>query len=331
MDAIDITIPAGTSESTSEEHDNEWLITLRFVVIGIGIMLNVGVTAVFLYIKMYKKSLLHGLIFQQSVVDLFGCCAFLFFYNQDAPDGTEGRVFCKARALYWFMAHTSIYNLVMITVERYIAVVHPIMYRNRNIARRSCLFYLIPYIISFLISFHLVIIADVDKQHPGECRYSKAVSLPSGILAFLLIFFLPACFMIYCYCRMVLQIRRRSRENLQLNPGYNKRPYVSIRRNLVFTMLIVVVVFIITTAPNTIMYLIYNICHCFNFSTIIEHEFTVLLSTCNMCVNPIVYGAKMEDFKHGVRKIWRQILHLHGAGDDLSAVQTSQHFSNASV
>ncbi|XP_071941260.1 somatostatin receptor type 4-like [Antedon mediterranea] len=324
---------ASTFGTIFNEPDNKWLIKLRFVVIGIGIMLNVGVTAVFLYIKMYKKSLLHGLIFQQSVVDLFGCCMFLFFYNQDAPDGTGGCVFCKARVLYWFGTYTSVYNLVMITVERYIAVVHPLTYRNRNIGRKSGLFYTIPYIIGFLISFHLAIIADANEELPGECRYnesSKAVSVLSGLLQFLLIFFLPAGFMIFCYSRILSKIHRKSQENKQHVRG-RKQPYVSIKRNLVFTMLIVVIAFIITTAPNTIMYLIYNICHCFAFSTIIEHEFTVLLSTCNMCINPIIYGAKMDNFRSGLRKIWRRIFRLRYVGDESSAVNTSQSITNTGV
>ncbi|XP_071940921.1 somatostatin receptor type 4-like [Antedon mediterranea] len=324
-----------TSGTINNERDHGWLITLRFVVVGFGILLNVGVSAVFFYIKMYKKSLLHGLIFQQSIVDLLGCCTFLFFYNQDAPDGRAGRVFCKARALNWFITYTSIYNLVMITVERYIAVVHPLTYRNRNIGRKSGLFYTIPYIIGFLISFHLAIIADANKELPGECHYnesSKAVSVLSGLLHFLLIFFLPAGFMIFCYSRILSKIHRKSQENKQ-HTSSRKQPYVSIKRNLVFTMLIVVIAFIITTAPNFIMYLIYNICHCFAFSTIIEHEFTVLLSTCNMCINPIIYGAKMDNFRSGVRKIWRQILYLglHGVGDESTAVNTSQNISKTSV
>ncbi|XP_071940955.1 somatostatin receptor type 3-like [Antedon mediterranea] len=255
---------------------------------------------------MYKKSLLHGLIFQQSVVDLFGCCMFLFFYNQDAPDGTGGRVFCKGRALYWFLAFTSTYNLVIITFERYIAVVHPITYRNRNIGRRSNVFYMIPYIIGFLLTFHFVIISDVNKELKGECMYVP--SLLSGTLMFILIYFFPASFMIFCYCRILFRIRKRSREKKHNAPDFRKRrPQVAVKTNLVLTMLIVVAAFIITISPNTIMYLIYNICRCFDFSNIIGHEITVLISTCNMCVNPIIYGAKMEDFKNGVREIWRRM------------------------
>ncbi|XP_071941314.1 somatostatin receptor type 4-like [Antedon mediterranea] len=254
---------------------------------------------------MYKKSLLHGLIVQQSIVDLLASCTYLFFYNQDAPDGTRGRVFCKARALYWFLAFASIYNLVIITFERYIAVVHPITYRNRNIGGRSRLFYMIPYIIGVLISFHLAVIADVNTKLKGECVYSKVAVVPRTIAIFLLAYLIPAGFMIFCYWRILCKLRRKSRHIHQDARG--KQPYVTVNKRLMFTMFIVVIAFIITTSPNSILYLTYAICQCFDFSTIIAHEITVLITTCNMCVNPIIYGAKMEDFKNGVREIWRRM------------------------
>ncbi|XP_071942220.1 histamine H2 receptor-like [Antedon mediterranea] len=329
MDENDTGSSSTPGTATEELHDERWLIILRFVLVCIGIVLNTGVIVVFLYIKMYKKSLLHGLIFQQSFLDLFVCCMFLIFYNQDAPDGTRaGRGFCKGRALYWFGVIASIYNLVMITFERYIAVVHPITYRNRNIGGRSNVFYTIPYIIGVLISFHLVVLSEVNKQQKSECvMYTKEFGLLSGILLFVFVFFFPVCFMIFCYCRIVFQIglRQRSRENRQHAPGLSRKKYVSVKRNLVFTMLIVVVAFIITTAPNFILYLTYAICQCFDFSAMVKNGITILIGTLNMCVNPIIYGAKMEDFKNGVREIWRK---LRDANGESSVVDTSQNISS---
>ncbi|XP_033105885.1 proteinase-activated receptor 3-like [Anneissia japonica] len=157
-------------------HDNAWLITLRFVVMGVGIVLNSVVTGVFMYTRMYRKSLLHGLIVQQLFVDFFGCCLFLIFYNQDAPSGNWGKAFCKCRSIFWFVVITSTYNLLMITFERFIAVVHPITYRKRNIVKRSRLFYTLPYITSFLITFHFAIITDINEDLIGEC-VSNSVQL----------------------------------------------------------------------------------------------------------------------------------------------------------
>ncbi|XP_033105947.1 trace amine-associated receptor 3-like [Anneissia japonica] len=323
-------------------HDNAWLITLRFVVVGFGIVLNSVVTGVFMYTRMYRKSLLHGLIVQQSFVDFFGCCFFLIFYNQDAPSGNWGRAFCRSRSLFWFASSTSTYNLLIITIERFIAVVHPITYRKKSIGKRSRLFYIIPYIIGFLISFHLAIIADLNDDLIGECVYNanRGFSLFSGLVIFTGLFFLPACFMSYCYGRILMVFRKRAKarqENAARGPGGtdkppNKRSYhVSTQRNLVYTMLFVVIGFIFTTAPNFTMYLVYNICRCFEFSTILAHEITVLIYACNMCINPIIYGAKMNEFRSGVLNIWRRtIKFLTGAdiADESTCVDNSLSQSN---
>ncbi|XP_071940954.1 substance-P receptor-like [Antedon mediterranea] len=324
-------------------HDPVWLVALRFTVVCIGIVLNILVTVVFVYIKMYKKSLLHGLIVQQSFLDLFGCCTFLFFYNQDAPDGEYGTIFCKARTLFWIIASTSTYNLVVITIERYLAVVHPIWYRFRSEENKSILFYimfyLIPYIMGTLILFHLGILAEVNEDSPGECRYNypnRTVGYVSGICIFLLLFFVPSSIMIYCYGVVIWTVRKhdifrkslqqqqnrsqqtqnpelkeqnshqqkKSKQNLEKR---NSTSHISMHRNLIFTMLFVVIGFICTSSPNFTLYLVYIICQCFEFSTIVGHEITVLMYTSNMCINPIIYGVKMRDFRNGLHQIWRKI------------------------
>ncbi|XP_033105677.1 histamine H2 receptor-like isoform X2 [Anneissia japonica] len=318
-----------TPEAQDLLHDQTWLITMRFVVVGFGILLNSVVTGVFMYTRMYRKSLLHGLIVQQSFVDFFGCCLFLIFYNQDAPSGNWGTTFCKARSLFWFASSTSTYNLLMITVERFIAVVHPITYRKRSIGKRPRLFYIIPYIIGFLISFHFAIIADINEDLIGECVYtgSRAISLFSGLCVYVIFFFVPACFMAYCYGRIFLVFRKRAKEQ-QHKDKANRRLssyHVSTQRNLVYTMFFVVIGFIFTTSPNFTMYLVYNICRCFEFSTIVAHEITVLIYTCNMCINPIIYGAKMNDFRSGLREIWRRS--AIRAGHDAAEEWTSTRHS----
>ncbi|XP_033105691.1 free fatty acid receptor 3-like [Anneissia japonica] len=314
-----------TPEAQDLLHDHTWLITMRFVVMGVGIVLNSVVTGVFMYIRMYRKSLLHGLIVQQSFVDFFGCCLFLIFYNQDAPSGNWGKAFCKCRSIFWFVVITSTYNLLMITFERFIAVVHPITYRKRNILKRSRLFYIVPYITAFLLTFHLAIIADINEGLIGECQYksNRGVSLFSGILIFTTFFFFPACFMSYCYGRILLVFRKRAKarqqndaSNQEGTDNPNKRSHrVSTQRNLVYTMFFVVIGYIFTSSPNFTMYLVYNICRCFEYSTILAHEITVLLCTCNMCINPIIYGAKMNEFRSGVLKVWRRTVMFVTGGD----------------
>ncbi|XP_071965817.1 sphingosine 1-phosphate receptor 3-like [Antedon mediterranea] len=319
-----------TDNSTHQLDDSVWLITLRFVVIGVGIVLNTVVTGVFLYIRMYKKSLVHGLIVQQSFLDLFGCCTFLFFYNQDAPDGEIGTVFCKGRMLFWFFAVTSTYNLVVITIERYLSIMYPFKFKDKPILI-VCIIYITPHVIGALIVFHLAILADINEDKSGECLYNypnNKVRFASGICIFLTLFFIPTCIMICCKGRAIWEIR--SSDNWRQSHSTSD---ASMYKNLAYTMCFVVIVFICTSSPNFTLYLVYIICQCFEFSTIVEHEITVLLYTSNMCINPIVYGAKMKDFRRGLDKIRCKLRGLlrRDVGGRSHNVSVTSHSSNGIV
>ncbi|XP_033127235.1 cardioacceleratory peptide receptor-like [Anneissia japonica] len=171
------------------------LVVARWVLAIIGIVANSTVIFVFIYNRTFKKSLSLKLLLHQTVIDLIGSMMFLIFYNIEVPDGTSGTIFCKLQFLFFYMSVTSTYNFVVLTIERYIAVVHPITYHQRLLGGKITYLSLFsPHVCGLLLSGLIPVNADVE---PGmkECKIevtNKAATLlviPQSLI--------PLCIMIF--------------------------------------------------------------------------------------------------------------------------------------
>ncbi|XP_071965420.1 somatostatin receptor type 4-like [Antedon mediterranea] len=285
--------------------DSTGLIAARCIICSVGIVANLLVIIVMIYNNIFKKSLTHTLLLHQSVVDFLGCCLFLGFYNNDAPSTNNATFFCKARVIFWYMSSTSTYNLVMVTFERYIAVLHPLLYRARKVSLRRKIPLSIPHCLGLLSSLQLAIFAEADDEHPGECMYNyngeKSTRIISGVLLFTMYWLIPVSIMSYCYTCILLNLRRKQKEVGRERDGSR------IQRNLLYTLVLVSVAFLVTVTPNFVLYLVYCICDCFAFSKVTIHEVTVLMNTSNLCINPFIYCFNFKEFQRGMRKMKREI------------------------
>ncbi|XP_033117456.1 G-protein coupled receptor 183-like [Anneissia japonica] len=306
-----MTTPVATSVPDLE--DSVTLIIARWLVSIVGVVVNLLVMFVFIYNKTYKKSLSHALLLHQTMIDMLGCCMFLVFYNYDAPEGTKGNVFCKSRFLYWYMSATSSYNLVMITIERYVAVVHPVMYRQKSVSRKKIATLIVPHLFGFLSSCTVMVIAKVNPESKGECKYfysSNTTALLSAFFIFSMYWMIPVIVLVYCYARILLSLRKMAKIQNSNNESRssNNRQLKKPQRSMILTLVLVAIAFLVTVTPNFTLYIVYNICRCFEFSSVLLHEVTVLLNVGNLCINPFIYCFTFTEFKRGIRKIRNDIL-----------------------
>ncbi|XP_033127230.1 G-protein coupled receptor 183-like [Anneissia japonica] len=278
------------------------LVIARWVIGSIGIIANSFVIFVFVYNKTYKKSLSLKLLLHQTVVDLIGSLIFLILYNIEVPDGTAGTIFCKMEFFFFYASATSTYNFVLLTVERYIAVVHPLLYRQKSLSGKITYLSLIsPHVCGVLIMMCLPIFADVSSNEK-KCTL-KEMNAVVGILLILCQFLLPICIMLYCYVKMLIKIRKTRIVNHRFPIEFQPSARIGAQRfksDLITTLILIACVYVVTVSPIHVVMLVHFLCGCLSY---IFMKVGVVFLDLNLTINPFIYCMACKDFQRGLHKL----------------------------
>ncbi|XP_071964209.1 G-protein coupled receptor 183-like [Antedon mediterranea] len=285
---------------------------MRYVIGIVGVGANFLVAFVFLYNNLHKKSITHLLILHQSILDLFGCLFFPLFYNFPIYTDIRGSIICRCRTFFFYFLSASTQNLLILTIERYIAVVYPRKYFRKGQSLKKRRFLLsTPHVISVLSGIQLPIYADFVPEYPGSCDYffpSEIIAKWSATIIFLTFWFIPVVVMSICYTRILYTLYERakntslpSRSHASRKHKLKERRRDEVERNVINTLLMIYLAFLITLTPNIIYYIIYSFCNCLNLHSSLIHDITVILNAFNLVINPFIYAFKFRDFKQGVK------------------------------
>ncbi|XP_071964699.1 C-C chemokine receptor type 4-like [Antedon mediterranea] len=324
-----------TVEEISDEVELALSIS-RYTLTIIGVIANLVVIIVFINCKIYRKCFTYTLIFQQAFIDLIACCSYLILFNYNVPDGHAGVVYCKSRTLFWLFASGSTFNLVYISIERYIAVVHPMRYWARGEWKNKMLPQLfVQFVFSALVVFQLSIFSRPDDLSPGKCRYchgSETVRVISGGSIFLLNWVIPISIMMFCYRRVYVTMLKHSKSktkwrktpssdqtdattedtatdteqgtgiDLKIDRTSNSTRYSKAQVNFVITMVISAFVFLLSITPLLVLYFVYVLCDCFDYDRHPLRQAAIICFVSSLAANPFVYAFKFNEFKSGFRK-----------------------------
>ncbi|XP_071964205.1 galanin receptor type 1-like [Antedon mediterranea] len=308
-----------TEDEKNVLHGHLANLVTRYAVGIVGILANLLVVLVFILKKLYKKSSTHFLILHQSWVDMAGSLLFIIYYTMDTPAGVAGEIFCKSRAIFWHLQYASTNNLVLVTIERYVAVLHSNLYRIKFSKRkRKGMILIIPHFLALVMSLCLAIPATADKEKPWLCEVNvdsrKLVAY--GLIVFLVCWVIPTTIMVYCYARIFNTINEkaktevsRSQHDLTSSGGKQNsvttknKMYGRAQQNLIVTLCCVFIAFIICITPEYVLYLIYTLCGCFQLNLSDAHEITLTLIATNLSVNPFIYAFKFNDFRKELQKL----------------------------
>ncbi len=113
----------------------------------------------------------------------------------------------------------SIFNLVLLSLDRYWAVVYPLRYLQKRTRRRATIFILIVWFISLLWAPAVTLWSYIAPQHSDiikkdECDTSFRSNKTFKTLTALVNFYLPLLTMILISCRIMVAIRSRSKMEL---------------------------------------------------------------------------------------------------------------------
>ncbi|TNN80601.1 Somatostatin receptor type 5 [Liparis tanakae] len=211
-----------------------------------------------------------------------------------------GELFCKVYMTADAMSQfSSTFCLTLMSIDRYLAVVHPIRsvkWRKPKVAK---MFNAVVWIVSFLIMLPVTIYSHVQEEF-NVCNITWPKPQEMHSIVFILYtsilgFFSPLVIICLCYLLIVIKVRSAS-----VRAGRTKRR--KSERKVTRMVVIIVLVFVLCWLPfftGNIVNLVHIIPE--NHKTI--YFFLIILTYVNSCANPILYAFLSENFRQSFQKV----------------------------
>ncbi|XP_067860592.1 somatostatin receptor type 2-like [Heptranchias perlo] len=277
---------------------------IYFVVCVVGLSGNTLVIYVILrYAKM--KTVTNIYILNLAIADELFMVGLPFIAIQVAlAHWPFGQVVCRIlMTVDGINQFTSIFCLTVMSIDRYLAVVHPIKSSKWRKPRIAKLINGAVWFISLLIILPIMIYSGVQTRHGrSSCTITWPSQNPSWYTAFVIYtfvlgFFLPLTVICLCYLMIIVKVKASG-----IRVGSSKRK--KSEKKVTKMVSIVVAVFVFCWLPFYI----------FNFLSLAValkptpamkgfYEFVVILSYANSCANPILYAFLSDNFKKSFQNV----------------------------
>ncbi|KAK1171357.1 mu-type opioid receptor [Acipenser oxyrinchus oxyrinchus] len=277
---------------------------LYSIVCVVGLVGNVLVMYVIIrYTKM--KTATNIYIFNLALADALATST-LPFQSVNYLMGTWsfGNVLCKiVMSIDYYNMFTSIFTLTTMSVDRYIAVCHPVKALDFRTPRNAKIINVCNWILSSAIGLPVMIKATTTHDSNGVTDCTLKFPHPSWywenllkICVFIFAFIMPVLIITVCYGLMILRLK-----SVRMLSG-SKEKDRNLRR-ITRMVLVVVAVFIVCWTPIHIYVIIKALITIPNslFQAVAWH-FCIALGYTNSCLNPVLYAFLDENFKRCFRE-----------------------------
>ncbi|XP_062296887.1 somatostatin-like receptor F_48D10.1 [Scomber scombrus] len=225
---------------------------------------------------------------------------------------------------------TSIFCLTVMSIDRYLAVVHPIRSTKWRHPRVATVVSAAVWALSFVMVLPVVIFSDVQDTF-NSCNMIWPEPRDVWSTAFILYtatvgFFGPLLIICLCYLLIVIKVKSSG-----VRAGFTKRRRSE--RKVTRMVVVIVVVFVLCWLPFFIINIV-NLVVIIPESSVTAgiYFFAVILSYANSCANPVLYGFLSDNFKQSFRKVGlcvRMKCKANGVDDgDPSAQRTEKSTAN---
>ncbi len=258
-----------------------------------------------------RKNIINVYIVNQSCIDLLCSLVLVSSAGVDSSglwDATHGDIYCKVwltKLPLWSCMVSSTYNLIMLTIERYLQLVHPLWHKVYFSTRNAALSMAFAWVIGPLYNSSYMI--PTSAVINGHCSLfsqwtSATCKLAVGILTVLLQFIIPLCFFIYAYTAIAVTLHRKSKIQPSLGAAVSDNVWQEGRDNTIKTLIIVCVCFVLCWSTNQIYYLMHHSGCEIDFTSFFYHC-TVFAVYTNCCINPIIYAIKFKPFQEAAKAL----------------------------
>ncbi|KAM6900219.1 type-1 angiotensin II receptor [Xenentodon cancila] len=312
----------GINLTCSMTGSHEFIFTLVPIVYGfnfvIGMIGNSMVVAI-IYFYMKLKTVANILVLNLAISDLTFLITLPMWatFTATGYQWPFGGFLCKTSAgLVIFNLYTSIFFLTALSIDRYLAIVHPVRSRRlRTVvyARITCV---VIWLFAFVLSVPTALTRDVHfieiskttvcgilHQSTKNDKRLQQLLLAMGLMKSLLGFLVPFLIIITCYCligRALLRAKHIQKSSRS-------------RDDEVLHMLAAAVLaFFLCWAPHQVFHFMQILTQLILVEncTVLEiidtaMPFTICIAYFNSCVNPIVYGFVGHNFRKNLLRLLR--------------------------
>ncbi|KAK2186314.1 hypothetical protein NP493_206g03005 [Ridgeia piscesae] len=288
---------------------------MLYLTVGIiGMIGNLLVIVTIFSFRELRRRLPNMFILNQSMLD---CTAGFFlvvttlFNDITVIKSAIGKeVFCRlwlTTLPTWGVFLSSTYNLVAVTVERYMAIVYPLSHSHRFTRKRA-----------------YIVMCSVFTVWPNKATQSAV-----GIVTVLVQYFIPLALVSFCYGRIASVLS--SEDSITSGAAgagaatRNERAATA-RRNVIKILAMVSVCFVACWSANQIYFGMYNLGFQVDFNGYFYH-FTVICVFLNCCVNPFVYALKYDQFQVALQALFCR--KTQQKGDFVSVTRTTGTVENS--
>jgi len=273
------------------------------------------------YSQNTKKRAINLLIINQNLLDMSSCILVVISYSirlRPYVGGVLGYFICiifDSDGAVYSTLNASVINLIILTIERYLKVVHP-FWSKKNLKRWMIHAAMVFAWIGGTL-FAMTAVFTTTPMTDGECLAYYIWQSPAARMVYIttmciIFFFIPVVTFIYCYGRIVIVMRRQMRVMAGHNVEGSAQMTASqmqskrIKWNITKTMIIVSITFIICWFPISIYFIIVDV-SVPNGGVFVGYFFTVFMACLNICMNPFIYALKHD----GVKERLTQLIICH--------------------
>ncbi|XP_059111875.1 delta-type opioid receptor [Peromyscus eremicus] len=218
-----------------------------------------------------------------------------------------GELLCKAvLSIDYYNMFTSIFTLTMMSVDRYIAVCHPVKALDFRTPAKAKLINICIWVLASGVGVPIMVMA-VTRPRDGAVVCMLQFPSPSWywdtvtkICVFLFAFVVPILIITVCYGLMLLRLR-----SVRLLSG-SKEKDRSLRR-ITRMVLVVVGAFVVCWAPIHIFVIVWTLVDINRHDPLVVAalHLCIALGYANSSLNPVLYAFLDENFKRCFRQLCR--------------------------
>jgi hypothetical protein len=314
-----------TDDMDNISYDAAYTMRILYGIVGsVGMVGNAVVIGVIMRSEHMCKKTTNILIANQSAIDfLISLFIILCTFIRDVSkvNGIIAKeIFCRMWATnfpIWGLFVSSTYNLVCITMERYVGIVYP-MSHNRTCSKGKTRFALV---FAWIIGPAYTLTHNIPSSayRNGSCTVytewpSLAVQRAVGLLNVAIEFIIPILIITFAYIHIAVTLHMSIiHKNTSENPAHDNRDnhMKRARLNVIKMLLMVAISFIMCWSPNQVIFAMYNSGIDIDFNGSFYH-FTVIMVFLNCCINPFIYAFRFDQFK---KELFKQCRKMPNAND----------------